>query len=123
MTKPWTPLEGLDPTALPGQLGVFQLAEGSGRVVCIGFAGGRDPFGLRSAVPAAIEAVAAALGEPPTHLRYEVTHGYLSRWEELIMVHVHDHGAPPVVTTGERVPAGRLTPDGSPSPAVLDGGN
>ena len=50
LTKPWQELSAEAVRRLPGQLGVFQLADISGAVVHIGYAGGRSPFGLRSAV-------------------------------------------------------------------------
>ena len=48
MEKPWIALNPESVRALPGQLGVFELADRQGHVVSIGFAGGRSLFGLRS---------------------------------------------------------------------------
>lgn len=107
MTKPWTPLEPAAVKALPGQLGVFQLADAEGHVVYIGMAGGRSLFGLRSEVE-------KALKSPPhgaTQFRVEVNQQYTTRWQELLMLHVHDHGSLPVTNQENPPPRlGRLSP-------------
>lgn len=106
LTKPWVDLHDLDPEALPAQLGVFQLADAAGDVIYIGYGGGTTLFGLRSAITEArAEKASAAVS-----LRYELTHGYLSRWEELMMVHQHDFGHPPVANDPGDAPRGRITP-------------
>ena len=55
LEKPWIELTAEAVKALPGQLGVYQLAEAEGRVVYIGYAGGRSLFGLRSELERALE--------------------------------------------------------------------
>ena len=55
MEKPWIELTPEAVKALPGQLGVYQLADADGRVVYIGFAGGRSLFGLRSELERALQ--------------------------------------------------------------------
>ena len=55
LEKPWIELTPEAVKALPGQLGVYQLADASGCVVYIGFAGGRSLFGLRSELERALE--------------------------------------------------------------------
>ena len=54
MEKPWIDLTPEAAKALPGQLGVYQLADAAGRIVYIGFAGGRSLFGLRSELQRAL---------------------------------------------------------------------
>lgn len=107
MTKPWQPLTAEAVRALPGQLGVYQLADTEGHVVAIGFAGGRSTFGLRSEI-------ARALSERPhgaTRFRFEVNQQYSSRYQELLMVHVADHGALPAANQASPPPRlGRLSP-------------
>lgn len=110
LDKPWSRWDAIEPADLPGQLGVFQVADADGTVVYIGYAGGRELFGLRSAVPAAVEALAAADIGPPVLVRYELTHGYLTRWEELLMLHLHDAGTPPAGNDPLETPPGRLSP-------------
>ena len=115
LTKPWLDLASLDTGEIPGQLGVFQLASAEGVVLYIGYAGGNELFGLRSAIPAAVEAVTEAVAsgasETPALVRYELTSGYLSRWEELLMIHLHDAGERPPGNGPLDHPRGRLTPD------------
>lgn len=111
LTKPWIDLGSVDSDDLPAQLGVFELADGDGQVVYIGYAGGREPFGMRTALLAAAETTGA------TRYRCELTHGYLSRWEELLMVHRHDHGALPVHNDPVTTPKGTLSPGPIPGPS------
>lgn len=106
MTKPFTPLGADTVKKLSGQLGVFQLADTQGNVIYIGFAGGRSLFGLRSEVTKAVEEVAGA-----TAFRVEVNQQYTTRYQELLMLHVHDHGDVPAGNKGKPLPRlGRLSP-------------
>src|SRR5256885_6463468 len=92
MEKPWIDLTPEAAKALPGQLGVYQLADAEGRVVYIGFAGGRSLFGLRSELE-------RALADPPggaVRFRTEGNQQYTSRPLQLPMLHVPDPGSPPV---------------------------
>ena len=88
LDKPWQPLAAA--AGLPGQLGVFELADEAGRVQYIGCAGGRSRFGLRSEVPAVAERIPEA-----SHFRVEVTMAYRTRHLELLMAHKADQGALP----------------------------
>jgi len=107
MTKPWTPLTPETVRRLTGQLGVFQLADAAGAVVFIGVAGGRSLFGLRGELE-------KALAEPPagaTQFRVEINQQYTTRYQELLMAHVHDHGDVPAGNRGKPLPRlGRLSP-------------
>ena len=105
LEKPWRELTAANVAALAGELGVYQLGDADGRVIRIGYAGGRTLFGLRSELQAALAAGEAA------KFRTEVNAQYLSRYEELLMVHKADHGAPPPGNAHEanrRI--GRLSP-------------
>lgn len=107
MTKQWIELTADAVQRLPGQLGVYQLANAEGEVVYIGFAGGRSLFGLRSELE-------RALADRPSNaarFRCEVNQQYTTRYQELLMLHVADHGALPIVNRGDP-PArlGRLSP-------------
>jgi len=108
MTKAWTPLTAENVKRLSGQLGVYQLADAQGGVVFIGFAGGRSLFGLRGEVEGALQA-------PPsgaTQFRVEVNQQYTTRYQELLMAHVHDHGDVPEGNRGKPLPRlGRLSPN------------
>ena len=105
LTKPWATLAPDAIRALPGHLGVFELADGTGRVLHIGYAGGRSLFGLRSAIGDAHRRHPGA-----AQFRYEVNMQYLSRYQELLMLHKADHGALPDGNAGERMRLGRLSP-------------
>jgi hypothetical protein len=89
MTKPFQPLTEEAVRRLPGQLGVFELAADDGEVRRIGYAGARQPFGVRSALEPFV-------GRYPA-FRWECTTAYLTRWQELLMVHKasHDGALPP----------------------------
>ncbi len=105
MEKPWRELTAANVATLAGELGVYQLADAEGVIVRIGYAGGRTLFGLRSELEAALKGGEAA------KFRTEVTSAYLSRFEELLMVHAADHGALPAgngAETSRRI--GRLSP-------------
>ena len=103
LDKPWQPLA--EAPALGGQLGAFELADANGEVLYIGCADGRSRFGLRSAVQDAGSSVPGAV-----QFRVEITTAYRTRYQELLMVHVADHGAlpefnPPEPTLGKLSPA------------------
>jgi len=93
MEKPWIDLNPEAVKALPGQLGVYQLADDGGRVIYIGFAGGRTLFGLRSELERALRERPAGAAR----FRIEINQQYTSRYQELLMLHVADHGSLPVV--------------------------
>jgi hypothetical protein len=105
LTKPWQKLTAETVRALPGQLGVFQLASADGDVIYIGYAGGRSLFGLRSAVEEARARIADA-----TLFRHEVTMQYLTRYKELLMLHVADTGRLPAHNRDAPGTLGRLSP-------------
>lgn len=107
MTKPWTPLTPDTVKKLTGQMGVYQFADSKGDCVFIGFAGGRSLFGLRGEVEKAL----TAPPEGATQFRVEVNQQYTTRYQELLMVHVHDHGDVPAGNKGKPLPQlGRLSP-------------
>ena len=105
LEKPWRALTAQNVADLGAELGVYQLADADGRVLRIGYAGGRTLFGLRSELSAAL-----AAGEA-VKFRTEVTAGYMSRYDELLMVHKADFGELPPgnAAEGDRR-LGRLTP-------------
>lgn len=101
-------LENLDSEDLPAQLGVFELADAAGEIIYIGYGGGNTAFGLRTAIGSAVQVAAGRAAS----VRYELTHGYLSRWEELLMVHQYDFERLPSVNDPADAPRGRLRPVG-----------
>jgi hypothetical protein len=107
MSKPWIELTAHAVSSLPGQLGVYQLADEQERIVRIGFAGGLSRFGLRGELE-------RALAERPHSaalFRYEVNQQYATRYLELLMLHVADHGTLPLANRENPPPRlGRLSP-------------
>ena len=107
LDKPWRPLTADEAARLPGQLGVYQIADADGRVLYIGQAGARAPFGLRSELQR--EAAERGAG---CQFRVEVNMQYRTRWLELLMVHQADHGSLPPDNAKNPPPAlGRLSPN------------
>lgn len=104
LTKPWTELTTEAVARLPGQLGVYEIADARGEVLLIGVAGGRSRFGLRGELQSQLERRG-----PGMRFRVEVNMQYLSRYEELLMAHRADHGQLP--TENVAPPRlGRLSP-------------
>jgi hypothetical protein len=107
MTKAWQPLDAVSIKKLPGQLGVFQLADDKNEIVYIGFAGGRSLFGVRSEVERAMQDKTAGA----TQFRVEINMQYTTRYQELLMAYVADHGDVPAGNKGGPLPRlGRLSP-------------
>ncbi len=109
LEKPFTPLSEEALKNLPGQTGVFQLADQSDNLLAIGFAGGRSLFGIRSELPLELERLRAA-GFQPTSYRLEVNTAYLTRFQELLMLHLADFGELPVGQADHALKLGRLSP-------------
>jgi hypothetical protein len=106
LDKPWRKLTAEIAAGLPGQLGVYQVADASGVVLYIGQAGARSPFGLRSELQRQLAERGAGC-----QFRVEVNQQYRTRWFELLMVHQHDHGALPPDNAKNPPPGlGRLSP-------------
>ena len=105
VAKPWQALTSEAIATLPGQLGVFEIADERGRVLYIGYAGGRSLFGLRSELGRA-----RARAPDARCFRCEITMQYLTRHQELLMLHVADHGAVPEGNRGEGMRLGKLSP-------------
>ena len=106
LDKPWRPLTAETASRLPGQLGVYQIADAQGAIQFIGEAGARSPFGLRSELQRELKERGAGC-----QFRVEVNMQYRSRWFELLMVHKHDHGSLPPDNAKNPPPVlGRLSP-------------
>lgn len=111
LDKPWIELSPEAIAEVSAQLGVYQVADADDRILVIGYAGGREPFGMRTALERELDRPGA------TRFRYELTHGYQTRWEELLMVHHADHGELPEGNADRLQPLGRLTVDPAGDPA------
>lgn len=107
LTKPFQPLTVENAKALPGQLGVYELADAEGTTVAFGFAGARSLFGLRGELVAQAEAPRHGA----TQFRVEINQQYHTRFRELLMVYEADHGhLPPVNAEDPPLNLGRLSP-------------
>lgn len=104
LDKPWVELTPETAAAVGGHMGVYELADADGTVVRIGYAGGSSRFGLRGVLEAHAEAGDGA------RFRHEVTTAYLSRYRELLMVHLADHGSLPDANDEDPGALGRLRP-------------
>ncbi len=107
LDKPWQALTEEAVRRLPGQLGVYQIADAAGEVLLIGFAGGRSRFGLQGELARERQARPGLA----VRFRYEVTMQYLTRYQELLMVHLADHGRLPADNDQAEIGRlGRLSP-------------
>ncbi|MBE7519135.1 MAG: hypothetical protein HS107_07790 [Thermoflexaceae bacterium] len=96
LSKPWRALTGEEVAHLPGYLGVYELADETGQVLYVGYAGGNSLFGLRSALQGHLGAPGVA------RFRFEVNTQYMSRYHELLMLHARDHGDIPAMNRSNR---------------------
>ena len=100
--KAWLPRTDLN--GLYGHMEVFQLGNDVGEVIFIGYAGGRSLFGLKGEIVSEFERLSDA-----SCYRFEINTAYLTRYQELLMIHVADHGVLPPYN--EPMPnLGRLSP-------------
>jgi hypothetical protein len=107
LEKQWQLLCMENISALEAQLGVYQLADVDHRIVYIGYAGARTLFGLRSS----LEDDLNRLGNQPLYFRTEINMQYISRYEELLMLHVADYGTLPEHNQHmDQTRLGKLTP-------------
>ena len=103
LAKPWLELNAETLAHVPGQLGVYQLADAHEGVLYIGYAGGKSLFGLRSELQRHLGNTTAVL------FRFEVNMQYLTRHKELLMLHKADHAQLPAMNAAEPpVRLGRL---------------
>ncbi|WP_420608689.1 DUF7508 domain-containing protein [Candidatus Poriferisodalis sp.] len=105
LDKPWQRLDDAAVDALPAQLGVYHVADADGTVLSVGYAGANELFGMQSALRREMEQHGGA-----TQFRCEFTSNYRSRWDELLMLHLADHGKLPEPQRDQAQRVGRLTP-------------
>ena len=107
LEKPFQALTPENLVPVQGQLGVYQLANADGEIFYIGYAGGRSLFGLHGELNREME----EQGGEKTLFRYEVNMQYISRYEELLMLHKFDYGVLPERVLREYpYKIGRLSP-------------
>jgi hypothetical protein len=66
---------------------VYILSDRAGEIVKIGYAGGLEKFGLRSALDREL----ASAGASPVRFQYEVNMQYWGRWRELLLRYAREH--------------------------------
>jgi hypothetical protein len=106
MRGDWQPLDEAHVEAVGGHMGVYELSSPQGTVVFVGFAGGRSVFGLRGELRGKL----AETSGRERWFHYEITSSYLSRFKEVIMVHIADHGSLPIENDSDEYIFGRLSP-------------
>ncbi|NEW27112.1 DUF7508 domain-containing protein [Nocardia cyriacigeorgica] len=79
---PWAPLTAEAVRKCPVSVGVYELADEAGRVIEVGYAGGRALFGLRGELRDRLASASA-----PLLFRYEVNAQYLDRYHDLRRTH------------------------------------
>ena len=107
LQKPWQLLNAANLTRIEGQLGVYQIGNCEQQVIYIGYSGGRSLFGLRGDLTGWLQ---QHHGEN-LYFRHEVNMQYMSRHEELLMIHAAEFGELPAQNQLERKNRlGRLSP-------------
>ena len=91
LEKPWQALNSENINRLQGQLGVYQIANEQKEILSINYSGGRSLFGLRGDL---LDLLEEKKGEK-LYFRYEVNMQYMTRHEELLMIHMADFGELP----------------------------
>lgn len=104
LDKRWIALTESEADALPGQLGVYELADMEHQIIFIGKADARSLFGLRGEIRTHLEAGEGAF------FRYEVNTAYLTRYQELLMVYIADFSVLPSLNKDNPDQLGRLSP-------------
>lgn len=106
MQSRWSPLDAEHVADVGGHMGVYQLGSPDGEIVFIGYAGGRSVLGLRGELASRLESEQ----ERALMFRTEITSTYLSRYKELLMAYVAQHGSVPIDNSERLEDLGRLSP-------------
>lgn len=118
LSKAWQTFDPAARKEIPPVTGVYELGDEEGNVLYIGYAGGREPFGIRGRIERAFSGAEPnpVVRERARRFRYEVNAQYLTRHIELLTRHRDEHSRLPEGNDapGEVVPRlGRLGPAGS----------
>ena len=107
LEKEWLELCDQEVNVVGGELGVYEIGDTTGATLYIGYAGGNATYGLRGELRRQLDAHVGG----GRRFRYEINMQYMSRWQELLMVHQSDHACLPTMQGSDR-PArlGRLDP-------------
>lgn len=108
---PWRPLTEAECRRLPPSTGVYEVRR-QGVVDFVGYAGGASKFGLRGE----LAALASSAGDA-VEFRAEANSAYLTRWAELLGVHLAIHGRVPSGNESHQPPGLRpVGPRGAVAP-------
>jgi hypothetical protein len=107
ITSKWRELSTSEVAGVGGYLGVYEVRALDGEYLRIGYAGGRSRYGLRGE----LERLLGRYGADAALMRIEITSSYLSRYQELLAVHLHDHGRMPRDNDNDPSRIGVVTPD------------
>ena len=103
--KPWTPFSEETVAAIPGVVGVYEIADAAGALLFIGQAGGREPFGLRSRIASHFGAGEPnpVLRERAAQYRWEANQQYTTKRLEMLMQYQRDEAVdwPPANAAGD----------------------
>jgi len=106
LDSPWQLLNASVAEAVGGYLGVYEVRSFDGNYLRIGYAGGKSQYGLRGEIECLLE----KYGAECVDVRFEITSSYLSRYQELLMLHMHDYGRLPRDNAEDPLRLGIITP-------------
>jgi hypothetical protein len=101
----WTRLTTEAARAAGCYLGTYRLRNDQDEIVYIGYAGSRAAFGLRGLLEEHLRSATE-----PLWFTTDVTSSYLTRYQELLMLHRFEHGGLPRYNRENIDRIGRLTP-------------
>ena len=97
LSKPWQTFDPARAKEIPPVTGVYELADEQGDVIYIGYAGGREPFGIRGRIQRHFspEEANPVIGARARRFRCEVNAQYLTRHIELLTRYRDERGCLP----------------------------
>jgi hypothetical protein len=97
ISKPWQTFDAAHAKEIPPVTGVYELGDEQGEVIYIGYAGGREPFGMRGRTERHFspEEANPVIRGRARRFRCEVNAQYLTRHVELLTRHRDEHGRLP----------------------------
>ena len=109
LRKEWQAFRSEGMRRIPATVGVYELGDAEGRVIYIGYAGGRTSFGLRGVIADHFgdAQTNGVIASNATQFRVEIVQMYMSRYMELLEQHVDAHSELPAANRepGEYVPS------------------
>ncbi len=103
--KAWTKPSAESIRAIPAVVGVYEIADAEGKLLYIGQAGGREPFGLRTRMALHFGGgdPNPVLRERAAQFRWEANQQYTTKRLEMLMQYQRDEGLewPPAHPAGD----------------------